>query len=246
MKKFNNINKKGFTLLEMVVTIGIIVILTSAASVGIALDMNKYQKYLEEEKNIEKNGGWEYEARMAVDAMTLKESDDFSGGDDKVPAPEVSGGGANSGGATDGNSDSTPEPTKAPDPTKAPEPTKAPDPTTAPEPTKAPEPTTAPAGGADITSQTNAGSPNTWGSGGQIGLKLPGEARGKKVVITVEFPGANINSVGGWNWQGNGSSKVNGTSVEITINKIGDNFDFGIQVGGSNVNSAKLVSVKVM
>lgn len=248
MKKFKYIDKKGFTLLEMIITIAIITIVTSAVGVGISNDISKYEKYLEEERNIEANGGWEYEARMQVEGYRPDASDDGWYEIDRVDSGDVSGGSAGG-----GNSNPMPDP----DPVETEKPETKPSAET----TKATEATTTttvaetvattvkeePSGGGnDVTGSSTSWS-NGWGSGGQIGVTVPDGNYGKKVVITVEFTGSSgLRNVGGWNWQGNSSYKVSGSKVEITINELSWTRDFGIQVEGSNINSARLVSVKVM
>ena len=255
MKKFKSFDKKGFTLLEMVITIAIITIAASAVGVAVSKDISKYEKYLEEERNIEANGGWEYEARMLVDSYKPEASDDDRFIRDRVDSGDMSGGSAG-GGSEDPIPDPEPIETEKPETKPSVETTKATEAaTTATEATTTTtvEATTATTAkeessgsGTEISGSTNNWS-SAWGSGGQVGLTLPEGNFGKNVVIKVVFPGsASLKNVSGWNWQSNGSYVVKGSTVEITINELSWTRDFGIQVEGKNINEAKLISVKVL
>jgi len=247
MKKFKNYDKKGFTLLEMMITIAIITIAASAVGVAVSKDISKYEKYLEEERNIEANGGWEYEARMQVDSYKPEASDDDWFIRDRVDSGDMSGGSAG-GGSADPIPDPDPIETERPETTKATEATTT---TTEATTTTTVEATTTAkeensGSGTEVADSTTNWS-SAWGNGGQVGLTIPDGNFGKKVVIKVVFPGsASLKNVSGWNWQGNGSYEVRGSTVEITINELGWNRDFGIQVEGKNIKEAKLISVKVL
>ena len=247
MKKFKNYDKKGFTLLEMMITIAIITIAASAVGVAVSKDISKYEKYLEEERNIEANGGWEYEARMQVDSYKPEASDDDWFIRDRVDSGDMSGGSAG-GGSADPIPDPDPIETERPETTKATEATTT---TTEATTTTTVEATTTAkeensGSGTEVADSTTNWS-SAWGNGGQVGLTIPDGNFGKKVKIKVVFPGsASLKNVGGWNWQSNGSYEVRGSTVEITINELGWNRDFGIQVEGKNIKEAKLISVKVL
>ena len=249
MKKFKSFDKKGFTLLEMMITIAIITILSSAVGIAISKDISKYEKYLEEERNIEANGGWEYEARMQVDSYKPEVSDDDWYPQDRVDSGDISGGSAG-GGSSDPIPDPEPIETEKAETTKA---TEAATTTTEATTAATVEATTAATvkeensgAGTEVADSTTNWS-SAWGNGGQVGLTIPDGNFGKKVKIKVVFPGsASLKNVSGWNWQSNGSYVVRGSTVEITINELGWNRDFGIQVEGKNIKEAKLISVKVL
>lgn len=85
---------------------------------------------------------------------------------------------------------------------------------------------------------------NTWGSGGQITLNLSGCSGYASVTVVVEFDGT-VTSASGWGFD---SYTVSGSTVTAVVSADGPNswgFDgnVGIQVDGSNINSATLVSV---
>ena len=85
---------------------------------------------------------------------------------------------------------------------------------------------------------------NTWGSGGQITLKLSGCSGYGSITVTVEFSGK-IKSASGWGFD---TYKVDGNKVIATCLSSGPNnwgFDgnVGIQVDGSGVKSAKFISI---
>ena len=85
---------------------------------------------------------------------------------------------------------------------------------------------------------------NCWGSGGQIEIQLSGCSGYKSISVVAEFSGK-IDSATGWGFD---SYVIKGNQVTATCSSTGSNswgFDnkVGIQVTGSDVNSAKLVSV---
>ena len=85
---------------------------------------------------------------------------------------------------------------------------------------------------------------NCWGSGGQIEISLSGCSGYKKITVIAEFSGK-IDSATGWGFD---SYAIDGNRVTATCSSTGPNswgFDskVGIQVAGSDVNSAKLISV---
>ena len=85
---------------------------------------------------------------------------------------------------------------------------------------------------------------NCWGSGGQLEIQLSGCSGYKSISVVAEFSGK-IDSATGWGFD---SYVIKGNQVTATCSSTGSNswgFDnkVGIQVTGSDVNSAKLVSV---
>ena len=85
---------------------------------------------------------------------------------------------------------------------------------------------------------------NCWGSGGQLEIQLSGCSGYKSITVVAEFTGK-IESATGWGFD---SYVIKGNQVTATCSSTGSNswgFDnkVGIQVTGSDVNSAKLVSV---
>ena len=136
MKK-TTLSKKGFTLTEIVIVVAIIVIISAAAFVGVAVTLkraNDSRKLL----NDNKGDNFELAARESVRDLTRNAADyveaEYYEPDDDEPVSggegEGEGGGGSGGG---GGSPVTNTPTSTPTPT----PTKAPSPT----------PTTAPSGG---------------------------------------------------------------------------------------------------
>ena len=85
---------------------------------------------------------------------------------------------------------------------------------------------------------------NTWESGGQITLNLSGCSGYASVTVVVEFDGT-VTSASGWGFD---SYTVSGSTVTAVVSADGPNswgFDgnVGIQVDGSNINGAQLISV---
>ena len=86
---------------------------------------------------------------------------------------------------------------------------------------------------------------NCWGNGGQLTIDLSGCSGYKTITVTAEFSGK-IKKASGWGFD---SYKINGNKVIATVSSSGPNSwafngNVGIQVDGSGVKSAKLVSVK--
>ena len=86
---------------------------------------------------------------------------------------------------------------------------------------------------------------NCWGSGGQLEIQLSGCSGYKTITVVAEFSGK-IDSATGWGFD---TYKISGKTVTATCSSTGANswgFDnkVGIQVSGSDVKSAKLISVK--
>ena len=86
---------------------------------------------------------------------------------------------------------------------------------------------------------------NCWGSGGQLTVELKGCSGYKTITVTAEFSGT-IKKASGWGFD---SYKISGKRVIASVssdvpNKWAFNGSVGIQVDGSNVKSAKLISVQ--
>ena len=86
---------------------------------------------------------------------------------------------------------------------------------------------------------------NCWGSGGQLTVELSGCSGYKTISVTAEFSGS-IKKASGWGFD---SYKISGKRVIATVSSSGSNSwafngNVGIQVDGTNVKSAKLISVK--
>ncbi|MCR5288022.1 MAG: glycoside hydrolase family 5 protein [Saccharofermentans sp.] len=86
---------------------------------------------------------------------------------------------------------------------------------------------------------------NCWGNGGQLTIDLSGCSGYKTITVTAEFSGK-LKKASGWGFD---SYKISGNRVIATVsssgpNKWAFNGNVGIQVDGSGIKSAKLVSVK--
>ena len=95
-----------------------------------------------------------------------------------------------------------------------------------------------------LAAPKGTGTSNCWGSGGQLEIQLSGCSGYKSITVVAEFSGK-IESATGWGFD---SYVIKGNQVTATCSSTGSNswgFDnkVGIQVTGSDVNSAKLVSV---
>lgn len=85
---------------------------------------------------------------------------------------------------------------------------------------------------------------NTWGSGGQITLNLSGCSGYQTITVVVEFNGP-VTSASGWGFD---SYQIDGRQVTATVsadgaNSWGFNGNVGIQVDGSDITDASLISV---
>lgn len=85
---------------------------------------------------------------------------------------------------------------------------------------------------------------NCWGNGGQLTIQLSGCSGYKTITVTAEFSGS-IKKASGWGFD---SYKISGKRVIATVSSSGPNSwafngSVGIQVDGSNIKSAKLISV---
>ncbi len=86
---------------------------------------------------------------------------------------------------------------------------------------------------------------NCWGNGGQLTVDLSGCSGYKTITVTAEFSGK-LKKASGWGFD---SYKISGNRVIAAVsssgpNKWAFNGNVGIQVDGSGIKSAKLVSVK--
>ena len=86
--------------------------------------------------------------------------------------------------------------------------------------------------------------PNCWESGGQLEIQLSGCSGYASITVVVEFSGT-VSSATGWGFD---SYDISGNRVTAVCSSSGPNswgFDnkVGIQVTGSGINSAKLISV---
>lgn len=86
---------------------------------------------------------------------------------------------------------------------------------------------------------------NCWGNGGQLTIQLSGCSEYKTITVTAEFSGK-IKKASGWGFD---SYKISGKRVTASVSSTGPNKwafngSVGIQVDGSGIKSAKLISVK--
>ncbi len=86
---------------------------------------------------------------------------------------------------------------------------------------------------------------NPWGNGGQIVLNLSGCSGYQTITVVVEFDGS-VSSASGWGFD---SYSVSGSRVTATVsadgpNNWGFNGNVGIQVDGSNITDARLISIE--
>ena len=95
-----------------------------------------------------------------------------------------------------------------------------------------------------LAAPSGSATPNCWGSGGQLEIQLSGCSGYDTITVVAEFSGT-IDSASGWGFD---SYDISGSRVTATCSSSGENswgFDsrVGIQVSGSDINSAKLISV---
>lgn len=95
-----------------------------------------------------------------------------------------------------------------------------------------------------LAAPSGSATPNCWGSGGQLEIQLSGCSGFDTITVVAEFSGT-IDSASGWGFD---SYDISGNRVTATCSSSGENswgFDsrVGIQVSGSDINSAKLISV---
>ena len=95
-----------------------------------------------------------------------------------------------------------------------------------------------------LAAPSGSATPNCWESGGQLEIQLSGCSGYDTITVVAEFSGT-IDSASGWGFD---SYDISGNRVTATCSSSGENswgFDsrVGIQVSGSDINSAKLISV---
>jgi aryl-phospho-beta-D-glucosidase BglC (GH1 family) len=95
-----------------------------------------------------------------------------------------------------------------------------------------------------LAAPSGSGTPNCWGSGGQIEIQLSGCSGYENITVVVEFSGS-VSSATGWGFD---SYDISGSRVTAVCSASGPNswgFDnkVGIQVSGSDIDSVKLISV---
>jgi prepilin-type N-terminal cleavage/methylation domain-containing protein len=201
-------NKKGFTLIEMMVTIGIVVIVSGAMT----LSVSDYVNQARAAANTASGQQDKYdEAVIAV--ASLKSAEPYAPAATPTPtsAPEATP-------TPTAPPEATPEPTATPTaaPTATPTPTAAPTPTTAPTPTAVPTPIATPTP-TSSSLQASVGSINSWKDGSQtvsqifFNLANPNSSAISGWSIQVTVPaGTTIN--GAYNC----TASVSGTTLTIT------------------------------
>lgn len=95
-----------------------------------------------------------------------------------------------------------------------------------------------------LAAPSGSATENCWGSGGQLEIQLSGCSGYQTITVVAEFSGS-IDSATGWGFD---SYDISGNQVTAVFSASGPNnwgFDsrVGIQVSGSDINSAKLISV---
>ncbi len=234
-----NLNKKGFTLVELVLVVAVICILSGVILVGTGAAINKY--------NAKVAGMINDNAYFESNAMLSMKSDFADRGLRPTPSPRPEAPYA----------PVTPMPTAAPvqnnaggepaAPTVAPtavptQPiaTNTPRPTNTPAPTNTPRPTIS-----SGSASAEAGNGNFWNGGGQLPINNIRAPQGTtRVEIVVEFNGT-VTSAGGWTCD---SYSISGNRVTAVINVTESNGwiinggSVGIQASGSFTN-ATVISV---
>lgn len=238
-------NKKGFTLLEMMLVVAIILVLASATTVG----LNNYIKRSNQRAQMAATKGQVYDQALAdinglVNLSPAGMPDTPPTDDNNNPGTGNAGAGGTAG--TGGGSVTvaptaapTSVPTVAPEtpkpatPTPKPTATATPVPTATVAPTATPKPTTAPAGGAG-----GAGSGISVGSKvGSYTVKEGDKVYGKNIVIKKEFDigdgAGNTKGVCNVKVTGDGtysfriqSSQWDGVECDITVSVEGDKITF--------------------
>ena len=209
MKKMS-ISKRGFTLTEIIVVVAIMVIVASAAFVGIAVTINRANDTSARLQR-ENGNGFEKDAWTAVDNITEGAAKFFDIANYKpktptnTPAPTAT---------------PTPEPTQAP--TNTPVPTKAASNTNTPVPTNTPKPTTAPATGGGIQPGVlSSGTPTgqvSFNSYTQSSLGFNDSAKNaKKIVVEYDVSGSKVTSVDNWGHLGSAAPKITITDKSVKL-----------------------------
>ena len=95
-----------------------------------------------------------------------------------------------------------------------------------------------------LAAPSGSATPNCWGSGGQLEIQLSGCSGYETITVVAEFSGT-LDSASGWGFD---TYEISGNRVTAICSASGpNNWGFesrvGIQVSGSDVNTAKLISV---
>ena len=250
MKKMRN-SKRGFTLTEIIVVIAIIVIVASAAFVGIAV-------VIDNAKDTEKKSWRDENSRELFEVEAWDEVDDWTYNvarffDASTYTPVHT-------------STPTPTPTTAPTatPTTVPQNgssssssstnTPTPSPTATNTPTATPTPTTASTGGTGGSVNLSGQRSNAYTNGSTgyyqqyVTFSSNNFAGKKKLVMTYTYTGGSVSNVGG-NWNGNDNYTVNGNTITVKLDMNSDTWRFSngkeiyIQLEGTNLSGVTLASV---
>lgn len=216
MKKMS-ISKRGFTLTEIIVVVAIMVIVASAAFVGIAVTINRAN---DTSARLQRENGnsFEKDAWTAVDNITEGAAKffDISNYKPKIPTNTPT-----------PTATPTPVPTQAtvntPIPTKAASNTNTPTPpptnTPTPPPTNTPKPTTATGGVQPGVLST--GTPTgqvSFNSYTQSSLGFNASAKNaKKIVVEYDVSGAKVTSVDNWGHLGSAAPKITITDKSVKL-----------------------------
>ena len=211
MKKMS-ISKRGFTLTEIIVVVAIMVIVASAAFVGIAVTINRAN---DSAARLQTDNGnnFEKDAWTAVDNITEGAAKffDISNYKPKIPT-------------------NTPAPTATPTPVPTQAPVNTPVPTKAasntntptPPPTNTPKPTTAPVTGGGIQPGVlSSGTPTgqvSFNSYTQSSLGFNDSAKNaKKIVVEYDVSGSKVTSVDNWGHLGSAAPKITITDKSVKL-----------------------------
>ena len=141
MKKYRN-SKRGFTLTEIMIVVAIIVVISAAAFVGVAITLNNAKDTSARLQAEHDRDNFEVEAREAIENITKNAAEFFdipyytpenNGGDESEETSEETeeetggdngggGGGGGGSGEEGGDGELTPTPTSTPSPTPSPTP----------------------------------------------------------------------------------------------------------------------------
>ncbi|PWJ68800.1 prepilin-type N-terminal cleavage/methylation domain-containing protein [Ruminococcaceae bacterium R-25] len=245
MKKMRN-SKRGFSLTEIIVVIAIIVIVASAAFVGIAVVISnakdnekkswrdKDSRELFEVEAWDEVDNWTYNVARFFDASTYKPA--------HTNTPTA-----------------TPTPTTEPTSTPTPIPqngsssnTNTPTPPPSNTPTAQATATTAPSSSGSVNlsaKRNNSYTNNGTGYYQQYVTFDNNNFAGKtKLVMTYTYTGGSVSNVSG-NWNSNDSYSVNGKTITVTLDMNSDTWRFQngkeiyIQIEGSGLSGTSLKSV---
>lgn len=211
MKKMS-ISKRGFTLTEIIVVVAIMVIVASAAFVGIAVTINRAN---DSAARLQTDNGnnFEKDAWTAVDNITEGAAKFFDIANYKPKTPT-----------------NTPVPTATPTPVPTQAPTNTPVPTKAasntntptPPPTNTPKPTTAPVTGGGVQPGVlSSGTPTgqvSFNSYTQSSLGFNDSAKNaKKIVVEYDVSGSKVTSVDNWGHLGSAAPKITITDKSVKL-----------------------------